>query len=299
MLALRAAWAAYVDGWARVLRATRLLAGLSAAAMLCALPNALGVDEVGGRLVAFAADVTMGLGGAAAWALDTAELAYRGTDAATYVLALVALLVGAFVSGGVLDRYARRRPVDARTFWGCAGELVSRLLRLTIVVAILALGLGWLADGLSPWLQPIELIVALVLFIVADCARVRLVVERRRSVLFAIGAGARFARRQAAAIALLYTLLVLTLATGQVLIHWVATLTDTAADAGVPVWLGSIQVVAPLTVLVPALVCGAAVTSLFQASLAHAGYVAPPRLVWPDAPAIETLGDRRDFPPSV
>ena len=299
MLALRAAWAAYVDGWARVLRAAWLLAGLAAVVMLCALPGAFGVDEIGGRLVQSAADVTMGLGGAAAWALDTAELAYRGTDAATYVLALVALVAGAFLSGGVLDRYARQRPVDARTFWGCAGELAFRLLRLTIVVAAIALGLGWLADGLSPWLQPIELTVALVLFIVADCARVRLVVERRRSVIFAIAAGARFARRQAAAIAILYTLLVLTLAAGQVLIHWVATLTDTAVDAGVPVWLGGIQVVAPLTVLIPALVCGAAVTSLFQASLAHAGYVAPPRLVWPDSPAIETLGDRRDFPPAV
>ena len=30
--------------------------------------------------------------------------------------------------------------------------------------------------------------------------------------------------------------------------------------------------------------------ALFQAALAHASYVAPPRLIWPDSPAIESLG---------
>jgi hypothetical protein len=61
-----------------------------------------------------------------------------------------------------------------------------------------------------------------------------------------------------------------------------------------------------------ALVSAAAAISLFQAALAHASYVAPPRLVWPDSPAVETLGarpgaegshhsepPRRDFPPAV
>ena len=68
--------------------------------------------------------------------------------------------------------------------------------------------------------------------------------------------------------------------------------------------LDAIQVGAAITA---ALVSAAAATSLFQAALAHASYVAPPRLVWPDSPAIETLGERperklrprRDFPPAV
>ena len=67
--------------------------------------------------------------------------------------------------------------------------------------------------------------------------------------------------------------------------------------------LDAIQVGAAITA---ALVSAAAATALFQAALAHASYVAPPRLVWPDSPAIETLGERpassgarRDFPPAV
>ena len=53
--------------------------------------------------------------------------------------------------------------------------------------------------------------------------------------------------------------------------------------------LDAIQVGAAITA---ALVTAAAATSVFQATLAHASYVAPPPLVWPDSPAIETLGER-------
>ena len=268
---------------------------------LRARPARLGVDELGGRLVEFAADATMGLGGAAAWALDTAELAYRGNDPATHVLALVALVVGAFLAGGVLDRYARQRPVDARTFWGCAGELVFRLLRLTIVVAAIALALGWCRGRTRvAWVQPIEIDRG-----AGPLHRRRLrprpagrrapaerdLRDRRRGALRA-AAGRRGRDPLHAARAD---------AGGRPgAIHAVANATDTAVDAGVPVWLGSIQVVAPLTVLIPALVCGAAV------DLALPG-LARPRRLRGAAPARlarcagdrDPRRDRRDFPPAV
>ena len=41
----------------------------------------------------------------------------------------------------------------------------------------------------------------------------------------------------------------------------------------------------------------ASVTSLFQSELAHADYVAQPAPIWPESPAVETLGPPVDLPP--
>jgi len=299
MLSLTAALAAYRDGWSRVLRAPWLLAGLSAAAFALLLPGTWDEGELGYRTATVVADATMAIGGAADWALDVADLAYRDSDPATQLLTVVALVVGAFLSGGILDRYARQRPVDARTFWGVAGELASRLLRLTALVAAVALVLGAASASLPGWAVPFELLVASVIFVVFDCARVRLVVERRRSVVFALLAGIRFAARHPAALLVLYVLLVATLGAVLGLTALAASAADAARDAGAPIWIAGVRVVRAIALLPPTLLAGAALTSLFQSALAHAAYVAPPRLVWPDSPAIETLGEPRDFPPSV
>jgi hypothetical protein len=147
----------------------------------------------------------------------------------------------------------------------------------------------------------VYLAVALAVFAATDGGRVRMVVERRRSALFAFTAGARFAWRHRGTVVLLYAALFATAA-----LPW-------ALISGVEIWLlpdataaralDALQVACAITA---ALVSAAAAVSLFQASLAHAAYVAPPRLVWPDSPAIETLGEppggdtpRRDFPPAV
>src|SRR5262245_59305048 len=159
---LRAAFAAYRDGWARVLGAPWLLAGLAAAAFALLLPGTWD-EELGYRTATVVADATMAIGGAADWALDIADLAYRDIDPTTQLLTVVALVVGAFLSGGILDRYARQRPVDARTFWGVSGELAARLLRLTAVVAVIALVLGTAGAALPGWAVPFELLVASVI----------------------------------------------------------------------------------------------------------------------------------------
>src|SRR5262245_59442073 len=160
MQALSAALAAYRDGWSRVLRAPWLLVGLSAAAFALLLPGTWDEGELGYRTATVVADATMAIGGAVDWALDIADLAYRDTDPTTQLLTVVALVLGAFLSGGILDRYARQRPVDARTFWGVSGELASRLLRLTGLVAAVALLLGAAGASLPGWAVPFELLVA-------------------------------------------------------------------------------------------------------------------------------------------
>jgi hypothetical protein len=146
---------------------------------------------------------------------------------------------------------------------------------------------------------------AVALFAATDGGRVRMVVERRRSALFAFTAGARFAWRHRASVVLLYAALFSTAGIPWVLVSAV----ELSLEPGdvLARLLDAIQVGAAITA---ALVTAAAATSLFQAALAHASYVAPPPLVWPDSPAIETLGERpgaeshsgpprRDFPPAV
>jgi hypothetical protein len=326
MLAVHHALAAYRDGWARVWHAPRILALLVGATILVTVTGSDGAPASHPNVL----DVFQGLGtalmgGAVAAALDAADVTGRlGSDEAPWILWLLVVIGGVVLTGGVMDRFARQRPLDARTFWGVTGELAFRLIRLSVVGGILfsaltgALivvldaisnavlgpeGRGPLAVviGLSVVLGVIYLVIAFAVFAATDGARVRMVVERRRSALFALTAGARFAWRHRGSVVLLYPALFATAA-----LPW-------AVLSGAELWLEPgatvARVFAALRVggaVTAALVSAAAAVSLFQRSLAHASYVAPPRLVWPDSPAIETLGEplgaeaaRRDFPPAV
>ena len=314
MLALRAALAAYRDGWSRVLGAPWLIMGLMLAVTLVQRLGAIDPGEFRWLAEAFAAQFTATIAGGTGLVYPTATLAgpATGFDGASWFFAIVAIVAASVLAGGALDRYARRRPVDSRTFWGVSGELAGRLLRLQVVallaLAVLDRALAWLpAGGIgtvgagSTSFTPsagslrdlLRFPVAFVVLGLVDCARVRLVVERRRSVLFALVAGARFARRRLGPLLFVYLLLFASLGVPVVVFHALRLGLDVPWPADGLVWA---LWVARLSL---ALVSGAAVTSLFQTSLAHAGYVAPPRLIWPDSPAIETLGERRDFPPAV
>jgi hypothetical protein len=304
MVALRAAWAAYIDGWARVARAPWLLLALAAALVLTIASGgpggpAMQVDAAPYRSAALAK-----LSGLYSVAFGGSLYAAAGTSLGPSISPQLTLWVAVaclILAGAAIDRYARQRPLDARTFWGISGELAFRLVRLAAAIGLILSAVLWLLSKgfeslpsgarLSSWVLSVQLLLMIGLTLagaaIHDCARVRLVVERRRSALFAIVAGGRFARRQSAAISALHLLNILTLAT----IWEVAARLDGRGFVA-----ASLSGVALLTAALAGL---AAVTSLFQASLAHAGYVAPPRLVWPDSPAIETLGERRDFPPVV
>jgi hypothetical protein len=320
MLALREALAAYRDGWARVRHAPRILALLVGATLLV---TAVGPDGAPTSqplvLDVFEPLGTALMGGTIAAALDASDVTgHLGGESAPWLLWLLVVIGGVVLTGGVMDRYARQRPLDARTFWGVTGELSFRLIRLsalggaifTVMTGVLVVILDAIANAilgaagperteslmwaLELGLRVPYLAAALALFAATDGGRVRMVVERRRSALFAFTAGARFAWRHRATVVLLYTALFATAGLPWALISaaelW---LEPGAVLARV---LDAAQVVMAITA---ALVSAAAATSLFQGALAHASYVAPPRLVWPDSPAIETLGDRRDFPPAV
>ncbi len=219
------------------------------------------------------------------------------------------LLVWTFVSGGILDRLARQRPTRAYAFFGASGIFFWRFLRL----AVLAGAVYWLLFAyVHPWLLDVayrrltrDLAVERAAFfwqmalyalfgaslvatnVTFDYARIRLVVEDRRSVLGALRAALAFIGRHPGAVIGLYAangLMFLLL-----LAVW-ALVAPGAGSAGVVMWVGF--VVAQLYVLariVLKLQFIASQTALFQASLAHATYTAAPSPRWPESPAAETI----------
>src|SRR5262245_33471081 len=55
----------------------------------------------------------------------------------------------AFLSAGIVDRYARQRPTRAHGFFAIAGGYLSRFIRLGAVVGLVY---GWLFAFVHPWL---------------------------------------------------------------------------------------------------------------------------------------------------
>ena len=114
-------------------------------------------------------------------------------------------------------------------------------------------------------------------------ARVRLVVEDRRSALGALLAGGRFVRRNPAAVPLF---LIFTAAVWIFMWLWHSVVPG-RGDAG---WLQFTAVELLVTLLLfVVLVSWASAISLFQARLAHASYTAGPPLEWPESPAAEAI----------
>ena len=216
------------------------------------------------------------------------------------------LLLSTFLLGGLLDRLARDRAIGAGAFFAACGVYVFRFLRLSVVsIAVYAFLFitvhGWLFDRLYPRLIT-ELTVertaffyrlglyavfgALVLFtnLVFDYAKVRAVVEDRRSMIGALSAGFRFVRRNPGATVGLYA--VNSLAFVAVLFAYYLVAPGAAADARAFA-IGQVFIVFRVIVR---LQFAASQTALFQGRLAHAGYVARPVAKWPDSPAAEAIG---------
>jgi hypothetical protein len=216
------------------------------------------------------------------------------------------LLVSTFLLGGILDRLARDRAIGAAAFFGACGVYVFRFLRLTVVTgAIYALLFitvhGWLFDNLYPRLLE-DLTVERTAFfyragfyvlfgvlvmsanLVFDYAKVRAVVEDRRSMIGALSAGLRFVRRNAAAVIGLYALNSLAFLAVLLLYYLAAPGADADALAFA---IGQVFIV--LKVIIR-LQFAASQTALFQGRLAHAGYTARPVARWPDSPAAEAIG---------
>ena len=226
----------------------------------------------------------------------------------TIIAAAVAaqLAVSMFLAGGVLDRLARDRQVGAGGFFSACGVYFVRFLRLGIIAGALYLVLfgpyySWLFEGLYPaltadvtvertaFLIRLALYVAFaapVLFVnvLIDYAKIRAVVEDRRSMIGALIAGWRFVRRQPLAALWLYA--VNTLLFLVVIGLYYLSAPNASAPNAMAFAIGQLYIV--LRVIVR-LQFAASQTALFQARLAHAGYVARPVPKWPDSPAAEAV----------
>lgn len=227
------------------------------------------------------------------------------------------LLLWVFVSGGIIDRMARARPLGADVFMATSGRFFLRLARFTVTAwAVYWALFRWLYplvfETLVPWMAggaPSEsrlfvvqgggyvlfLAVLGAFTLVADVARVRLVVEDRVSALASWSAGWRFVRRRPGRLAWLF---LLNLA-GQLVIArlWLQLLPGENA----PEWLvlggSSLFLVTRLWARVTFI---ASEVVFFQGELAHATYTSAPEPRWPDSAAVEALrGLRRPASPEA
>jgi hypothetical protein len=216
-----------------------------------------------------------------------------------------------FLSGGIIDRYARDRKTRAHGFFSASGVFFFRFLRLAALMAV-AYGVvfrylhPWLFDSVYPRLtremavERTAFMIRMLLYagfggalaacnIVFDYAKVRAVVEDRRSMIGAVVAAIRFIGRNSRAAAALYLMDVLLFV---IVLASYALAAPGAGGAGWSTWLafgvGQAYVLARVWVK---LVFWASETTLFQGRLAHAGYVAAPVPVWPDSPMAEAVGE--------
>jgi hypothetical protein len=211
-----------------------------------------------------------------------------------------------FLSGGAIDRLARARPLGPAMFIALSGRYFFRLLRLSVIAAAVYWLLfrtahpflfgtvfdWWTRDEaseshalavLAGLYAAFAILLGLVSFIV-DFTRVRLIVEDRRSVVSAVGAGLRFVRRRFWRAAGVYGLNMLALtvlarlwiqlAPGATGVEWQALLL-TQLYVVVRIW-GRLAFLASEAVF-------------FQGELAHADYTAAPMPQWPDSVSVEAV----------
>ena len=216
------------------------------------------------------------------------------------------MVVSLFLIGGVLDRLARDRAIGAAAFFSACGMYAVRFLRLAIVAtAVYYLLLvpyhTWLFDELyqaltgnltverTAFFYRVALYAAFLVplalaNLIFDYAKVRAVVEDRRSMIGAVVSAIRFIRRNPGAAIGLYlldALLFLAVIGLYFLLAPGAAANNTLAFA-----IGQLYIVFRVVVR---LQFAASQIALFQGRLAHAGYVARPVPKWPDSPAVEAL----------
>jgi hypothetical protein len=224
--------------------------------------------------------------------------------------AAIYVLLWMFLAGGALDRYARDRVTYAYGFFAASGVFFFRFLRLAILMGIVYVFMfrsvhSWMFETLYPRLTheiSVERTAAFIRFafyalfggaligcnIVFDYAKVRAVVEDRRSMLGATTAALRFVSHNLPAVLGLYLLNVV-LFLGALAAYALGA--PGAGGTGWSMWLGvfvgQLFIVARVCVK---LSFWASETALFQRRAAHATYVAAPATEWPDSPMAESVG---------
>lgn len=213
--------------------------------------------------------------------------------------------VSMFLIGGVLDRLARDRVLGTGGFFAACGVYFVRFLRLGVIAAAVYWFLfvtlhTWLFDGVYPRLiagvtvERTAFVYRMALYglfavpvlltnLVFDYAKVRAVVEDRRSMIGALAAGARFVRRNPATLGLY----ALNAAVFFAVLGLYFVVVPGASSTLTAFAVGQMYIVLRVAVR---LQFAASQVALFQGRLAHAGYVARPVPAWPDSPAAEALG---------
>jgi hypothetical protein len=223
--------------------------------------------------------------------------------------AAVYLVAWVFISGGILDRYARQRSTGAHGFFGAAGVFFWRFLRLAAIAGLVYWVLfayvhRWLLDDAysrltrdlaverEAFFWRVALYALFGALLVAanmtfDYAKIRLVVEDRHSAVGALRAALGFIARHTGRVIGLYTLNALLFLV--VVALW-ARAAPGAGGVGWMMWAGfAAAQLYLLARLLLKLQFMASQTALFQASLAHAAYAAALPPVWPESPAAEMI----------
>jgi len=331
------AWGSFRDGGGRVARAPAIVLGVWILNLLAAIPLTLLLhDAIASHLGASvrAEQVARGfdldwweefemradaLGrsfgpsviGFAAPLSNFSALADAELPRGPIVIAVAGwLLLWTFLSGGILDRYARNRATRGVGFFGACGDWFGRMLRLDVFAGIAYLFLfawihpllfdrlyGWLTHGLpverTAFLYRLALYVlfgllVMVVHIFVDVTRMRAVVEDRRSIIGAALAAWRFIRQRPLQVIGVYACV------GAALVVWLAIYAIIAPGANVQggwIWLalfaGQIYIIGRLWLK---LQTQASLVALYQSDFGHR-FIAPQPTtsmpVWPDAPAAE------------
>lgn len=211
-----------------------------------------------------------------------------------------------FLAGGIIDRLARGRPTRTAAFFAACGVYFWRFLRLAVLIGAAYWALfAWLhpfffntlwnrwTRDLSSEMTALAIRVGLYLAfalalalvsLVSDYARVRTVVEDRRSMLGATAASLRFIRRRPFRTFGLY--LLSAIAALVVIRLWYSAAPSATASVGVAFLISQLYLLARVWAKL-AWIAGEVV--FFQGELAHSTYAAAPLQMWPDSPAAEAI----------
>jgi hypothetical protein len=199
------------------------------------------------------------------------------------------ILIWLFLAGGIIDRYARDRATRAHGFFSACGTFFFRFLRLAIVMFVVY---GLLFGALHPWMfntvyprlvrdvnvertaflirSGLYLVFGLLLAaanVVFDYAKVRAIIEDRRSMLVALIASVRFITNNAGAALGVYLLNVTVFALTLAVYAFVA---PSAGGIGLMVWAGFVIGQAYIAGrLCVKLLFWASETALFQSRLGY------------------------------
>jgi hypothetical protein len=223
------------------------------------------------------------------------------------------IVVMLFLVGGILDRFARNRPIRSAGFFSACGVYFFRFLRLGLMGLVAYSVLfgwihPWLFDTIYPklirnitvertafaWRAILYLLFAALLIavnVVFDYAKIRAVIEDRRSMIGALAAAGRFVRRNARDVFGLYLLDGLC---WLAVIGAYALVAPGAGRTGPTMWMAfAVSEMYVASRIWVKLLFYASQISLFQSRLAHAEYAAAPQPLWPESPAAEAVASPR------